>query len=297
MSFCFDIKNELAEIRPPKQYKMPLTYGFLLFGRSFSYKRMCIQTTNSAMAQYYVRLLKDVYNVTATVEQGGGKRPTYRALVDNEADRLRILASFDYGVYEGAVNRDMLFDDISASSFVRGAFLSCGNLNDPEKGYRADFSVRDEALAKELQKILSEHYITANLSKRGNGYVVYLSRSEMVINLLTLIGLSDRSLEMIETTIVKGVKNNINRARNCDNANISKTVEASINQRRAIEFLQKTGRLEALPEQLYAAAKLRMDNPDSSLSELCRLSPDPITVSGLNHRLKKLIEIHEEFKT
>ncbi len=296
MSFCFDIKNELAEIRPSKQYKLPLAYGFLLFGRSFSYKRICMQTGNSAMAQYYIRLLKDVYDVTATVEQGGGTRPTFRAFVESDADRLRILASFDYGVYEGAVNREMIADDGSAAVFIRGAFLSCGNLNDPEKGYRADFSVRDEALAKELQKILSEHYITANLSKRGNGYVVYLSRSEMVINLLTLIGLSDRSLEMIETTIVKGVKNNINRARNCDNANISKTVEASINQRRAIEYLQKTGRLEALPEQLYAAAKLRMDNPDSSLAELCRLSPFPITVSGLNHRLKKLIEIYKEVK-
>ncbi|MBQ1962207.1 MAG: DNA-binding protein WhiA, partial [Clostridia bacterium] len=130
----------------------------------------------------------------------------------------------------------------------------------------------------------------------GTGYVVYIRRSEMITNLLTLMGLSDRSLQLIETTIVKSVKNNINRARNCDNANISKTVEASIKQRKAIEFLEKTGRLEVLPEQLFSAARLRMENPEASLNELCKLSNEPITVSGLNHRLQRIIEIYEELQ-
>ena len=64
MSFCSDIKNELAEIRPPKRCKLPLVYGFLLFGRSFSYKRICMQTNNSVTAQYYLRLLSEVYRVS-----------------------------------------------------------------------------------------------------------------------------------------------------------------------------------------------------------------------------------------
>ncbi|MBE6727932.1 MAG: DNA-binding protein WhiA [Ruminococcaceae bacterium] len=294
MSFCTDIKNELAGIRPPKRCKLPLVYGFLLFGRSFSYKRICMQTNNNVTAEYYARLLSEVYRVTGEITVGGGARPTYKVEVPSSADRLKILASLDFGMHEGAINREIITDARDEAAFIRGAFLASGNLSDPEKSYRADFSVKDEALALELLELLSNHYIEAKISKRGNGFVVYVGKSEMLTNLLTLLGVTERSLALIETTILKSVKNNMNRASNCDNANISKTVEASIIQRTAIEYLERTGRLETLDAPLYSAAVLRRDNPELSLSQLCRVSPEPITVSGLNHRLKKILEIYNE---
>lgn len=294
MSFCTDIKNELAGIRPPKRCKLPLVYGFLLFGRSFSYKRICMQTNNNVTAEYYARLLSEVYRVTGEITVGGGARPTYKVEVPCSADRLKILASLDFGMHEGAINREIITDARDEAAFIRGAFLASGNLSDPEKSYRADFSVKDEALALELLELLSNHYIEAKISKRGNGFVVYVGKSEMLTNLLTLLGVTERSLDLIETTILKSVKNNMNRASNCDNANISKTVEASIIQRTAIEYLERTGRLETLDAPLYSAAVLRRDNPELSLSQLCRVSPEPITVSGLNHRLKKILEIYNE---
>ena len=296
MSFCNDIKNEISKLRPPKYCRYPLLYGFLLFGRSFSYKKISLQTSNKEVAENYKSLVFELYNAEVKITEGGEKRPTYKAEVISETDRLKILADFDFGIYDGAINRDLLTDDASVAYFIRGAFLACGNISDPDKEYRADFEVKTQAAADDLQKLLGEHYITAAVSKRGTGFVVYMRRSEMITNLMTLIGLSDRSLQLIETTIVKSVKNNINRARNCDDANISKTVEASIRQRTAIEFLEKTGKFEMLPESLYAAAVLRKNNPEASLHELCKLSREPITVSGLNHRFRKIIEIYEESK-
>lgn len=68
-------------------------------------------------------------------------------------------------------------------------------------------------------------------------------------------------------------------------------------QRKAIEFLEKTDRLYSLPHELVSAAELRRDNPEATLKELCRLSESPLTVSGLNHRLKKIMEIYEESKS
>lgn len=108
------------------------------------------------------------------------------------------------------------------------------------------------------------------------------------------MGARKHSLMVMDTKIMKSVKNNINRARNCDSANISKTVEASIKQRTAIEYLRQTDRLESLPHELLAAAILRLHNPDATLKELCKISPEPLTLSGLNHRLSKIIEIYEE---
>ena len=95
---------------------------------------------------------------------------------------------------------------------------------------------------------------------------------------------------------MKSVKNKINRANNCDSANISKTVEASIKQRAAIEYLQKTDRLDSLPEELYRAALSSGTHPEATLKELCSISDEHITVSGLNHRLNKIIDIYNELK-
>ncbi len=296
MSFCSDIKTELASIRPSKCCKTPLTYGFLLFSRSFSVKRICMQTENEYTAKLYSSLIKSVYGVDTKTETGNTKRTTYRVEIPDESDRLRVLASVDFGIFDGKINRESLERECCAAAFIRGAFLACGQISDPATSYRVDFPVRERALAEELKTLLAEHYINANISPRGNGFVVYIKRSEMIVNLLTVMGASARSLELIETTIIKSVKNNMNRARNCDSANISRTVEASITQRRAIEFLEEKGILSALSPELIAAAQLRKQNPELSLKELCKKSDDPITVSGLNHRLKKLIEIYEEHK-
>ena len=63
---------------------------------------------------------------------------------------------------------------------------------------------------------------------------------------------------------------------------------------RAIEYLKKRELLSSLPDELIYAAELRINNPDATLKELCNNSSEPITASGLNHRLNKLIEIYNE---
>lgn len=42
---------------------------------------------------------------------------------------------------------------------------------------------------------------------------------------------------------------------------------------------------------LAEMAKLRRDNPEVSLSELADMTDPPLTRSGVNHRLKRLVEI------
>ncbi len=294
MSFCSELKTELSAIRPSNCCKTSLAYGFLLFSRSFSIKKISMQTENENTARLYTSLIEDIYGVEVTLKAAVGDKKYHTACVQDESDRLRVLASVDFGVYEGKINKEAFRRDCCAAAFIRGAFLACGHISDPNVSYRVDFPVKELRLAEEFKALLAEHYINANISTRGKGYVVYIKRSEMITNLLTVMGASARSLELIETTIIKSVKNNMNRARNCDSANISKTVEASIKQRTAIQYLKNRGLLGGLPEELQYAAELRLQNPDMTLKELCKKSSQPITASGLNHRFKKLIEIYND---
>ena len=141
---------------------------------------------------------------------------------------------------------------------------------------------------------MRENYIESNLSVRQGSYVVYIKRNEMITNLLTLIGASSRSLELIENSILRSVKNNMNRARNCDSANLDRMVESSLAQRIAIKYLDEKGILPSLPDELIKTAELRTGNPDASIKELCKISGEGISASGMNHRLKKLVSIYKE---
>ncbi len=296
MSFCSDIKTELTAIKVSRCCGSALTYGLLLFGRSFSVKKIAMQSETSAVARLYSTLIKKNYGAQVKITVGNSKNTNYRAEVPNETDRLKILASVDFGIIDGKISHEFFNRACCEAAFVRGAFLACGQMSDPSVSYRVDFSVKNENLAYELRDILARHSVDANISTRGKGFVVYIKRSEMIINLLALMGASARSLELIETTIIKEANNKTNRMFNCDGANIKKTIEASLKQRQAIEYLIKREMLAGLSQELIDAANLRLKYPEASLKELCRNSTTPITTSGLNHRLKKIIDIYEDIK-
>ena len=296
MSFCIDVKGELLDLRLPRCCTSAYSYGFMLFGRSFSIKKIALQTGNEQVAKGYCNAIFQSYKIKPEIRSGGSINPTFVAEVTSEADRLKILAQNDFGMNEELIDESIFIRDCCFASFVRAAFLACGNINDPEKEYRLEFNIKSETIALELQALLLGEGITLKSTKYGKGLKLYTKDSAVIEDLLTLMGASRHSLDIMDTKVMKSVKNNINRARNCDSANISKTVEASIKQRRAIEFLKGADRLESLPEELLYAANLRLSNPDATLKELVRLSSEPLTVSGLNHRLKRIIEIYEEMQ-
>lgn len=296
MSFCSEVKNELLDLRLSGCCKPAYVYGFMLFGRSFSIKRIALQTGSEAVAKGYCDAVYGVYKIKPEITVGGSVRPTFVAEVKSEAERLKILASQDFGMSETVIDDSLFYRDCCFAAFIRGAFLACGNINDPEKEYRIEFNVKSEQVALELQALLFGQEINLKSTKRANGVQLYTKESAVIEDLLTLMGASKHTLDIMDTKIMKSVKNNINRARNCDSANISKTVEASIKQRTAIEYLEKADRLQSLPEELLQAALLRKNNPEATLKELCKLSDTPLTVSGLNHRFTKIIEIYNDIR-
>jgi DNA-binding protein WhiA len=73
--------------------------------------------------------------------------------------------------------------------------------------------------------------------------------------------------------------------------NVGRVAVASQSQIDAIAAIRAAGRFAALPDELKETATLREDFPELSLSDLAAKHSPPITKSGLNHRLKKLLEL------
>jgi DNA-binding protein WhiA len=73
-------------------------------------------------------------------------------------------------------------------------------------------------------------------------------------------------------------------------------VNASTRCCEAIELLEAKGALVSLPQELRETALLRMEYPEASLEELAHRHNPPITKSGLNHRLQKIIAAAQPYK-
>ena len=95
---------------------------------------------------------------------------------------------------------------------------------------------------------------------------------------------------------VREVRNNLNRQLNCMNSNLEKMVEASLKQIEAIELIRDTIGLESLPQTLYELCLLRLANPEENYENLSKLMTSPLTKSGVNHRLRKIVLIAEKIK-
>lgn len=115
--------------------------------------------------------------------------------------------------------------------------------------------------------------------------------SGQIENLLTFLGATGASMELMQVRMYKEVKNNINRKTNFETANMDKTYSAAARQIAAIAAINDTIGLGSLPENLQELAALRLSDPELTLRQLGeRLG---ISRSGVNHRLQKLLEIGE----
>ena len=122
----------------------------------------------------------------------------------------------------------------------------------------------------------------------------HLKQSEQISDLLTYLGAPLAAMGIMEARLEKELNNKVNRRCNCDDANLTKVVEAAQEQLAAIRILRERGMLENLPAKLQQAAIAREKNPEAALTELAGMMDPPITKPAMNHRLKKLVEMAKE---
>ncbi len=297
MSFTSDVKKELCAKRPSGRHTEAECYGMLALCRSFSFDKILFQTGSLATAEYFCSLVRRSFDVITDIREGGTSRKIYSVSVASEADRKKIMYGLGYKKDENVTLKSgMLKNEGSEGAFIRGAFLAGGTMSDPEREYRIDFSFRERQMADTFAELLLSRGIVTKITMRAGKSIVYVKDSTMLEDLLTLMGASNETLSLINVKIYKSMKNKINRKNNCETRNILKSADAAFLQTQAIKKLQSVGRLELLSDELIEAAGLRIANPSSSLSELCRISGNRLTRSGLNHRFAKLIELSKEVK-
>lgn len=295
MSFSQDVKNELLKTEYENSCcEKSLLYGMLIFGKSFSQYGISMQTENKDISELYKSLLKKYCNVDCAVKVSPKAR-SYSVLIENKSDCDKILGAFGHSMGGSLKINHANFDcPTCINAFLAGTFLSCGTISDPKKDYHLEFTVPYMNLAKSLVTFLEETELSPKQSNRKGYNIVYFKGSESIEDCLYLMGASSAMFEMMNVEIIKNIRNKANRTANCETANIDKTVKASLVQIDAIEKIESTKGLDYLNNDLREMAVLRKDNPEASLAELSRLNG--MSRSGVNHRLKKIVEIAQQIK-
>lgn len=300
MSFSSDVKKELCRIELEKKCCVRAELAGII---SFcgTYKTvpdspvLVVKTENAAVARRVFVLVKKLFGENVTINQTKRKSrgSVYTidfcgSLLNKALTETRLNRS---GIVKFSVDPFLVQDECCMRSYVRGAFLGGGSVNSPEKSYHLEFETHYFGLSNELTLLLSENNFGAKSILRKSNYVTYIKDSEMISDLLAAMGATDSMLELCNIKILKDMKNSVNRLVNCETANVVKTAGAAMHQTMCIQkIIDKMG-FESLPDNLKELAKLRLENPEASLSELSSMLKTPLSRSGVNHRFKKIMEI------
>ena len=299
MSFSSDIKKELCDVRElsPQQAEAML-YG-IMYASRMDEGRPLIQTENIDLMNAAAELIRAVFpNVRTGIVR----------LVKNSGSlyTLKIRSGWEdiaerFGDFSSISREAVSGGDEESGAFLRGVFVSCGSVTDPNKEYHLELVLPENDRTPALLDFIAEHGMSLKETARGGARskktVLYAKESELIEDCLTYIGAANHSMEILQVKIVKDFRNRVNRSVNCENANLDKTVAASNKSTADIEYIFSTMGADWLSPDLRETARLRVENPEMSLSELCGIFPEKISRSGLNHRLKKLSKLAEELRS
>lgn len=301
MSFSSEVKDELAREMPSRPCCLfaELAAVFLCQG---SVRWDPSASSGPAVALGHPRVARKVYlllresGCQASLNIRKGRRlpkdKAYRVQVTQGGETLwrRLQDALPGGLESGEAPPS----PCCRRAFLRGAFLCRGSLSAPEKTYHLEITLDRESAASSVGACLAGLGLEGRVSRRKGAHVVYLKESERIVEALKLMGAHSATLELENVRIVKGMRNRVNRLVNSETANVDKTITASLSQLEAIRLIDERIGLDALPETLSTLAKLRLSQPYASLRELGELLSPPVSKSGVNYRMNRLMRLAKD---
>ena len=308
MSFSGMVKEELSrQISTARHCRIAEIAALLsACGKMTAAGILRFQTENDAVVRKYFTLLQKTFNIETEIaireSRQMKKGNVYYVEITDPGQVETVLQGTKLSVNEGdgetlyTENALLTQQSCCKRAFIRGAFLASGSISDPEKGYHFEIVTVSEKRAQQLQQIIRTCGIEAKTVVRKKYHVVYAKEGEQIGDLLSLMEAPKARMNFENIRILKDVRNSVNRKVNCEAANLNKTANASLEQVRDIEYISEYYGLESLPENLRQAARLRLEKPDASLTELGKMMDPPVSKSGVNHRFKKLKALADQMR-
>ena len=275
MSFSQEVKEELSKMANLAN-KDEVLYEFLgyLASNNISEEKKVTKfsTENDYNIDRFAKITRNTGIEDFSIDVNGKK-----FFIEIKNSKLKSIPKFDFNTTKTEY----------AKAFIRGLFMGAGSINNPKQKYHLECGIKDEKQVDLIVELMEKNDIY--LKKKGN--IIYIKEGEEISKFLAFIGASKSVLKFEEIRVQRNMNNKVNRIVNCETANLNKILNASVEQINAIRKLKKSGKFEKLDDNLKEIANLRLEYPDMPLVELGKKLNEPVGKSGVNYRLRKIIEL------
>ena len=299
MSFSSEVKEELSKLEnlKNKENVMQELIGYLISSNTginkskikfateseYNINRLGKLLSNCGITDYKIEIQDKNYIITIKIKELQEKSQCYLEIND---DNILITEK-----EQEIIKQVSKQGESPLKALTRGIFLGAGAINNPEKSNHLDIGVKTEEIAEKILQELSANNIKLKKIKKGENYHIYTKDGEEISKFLAFIGGNKAVLEFENIRIEREMRNKINRIVNCEEANLNKTMNASIEQIEAINKLKKNRKFEQLDKNLKEIAEIRLKNPNANLTQIAQMLKEPIGKSGVNYRLKKIVDL------
>lgn len=293
MSFSSDTKRELNNLKnlSNKELVKNELLGYLLSGNIDIKKNQIEYTTESDYnINRFSKLLSNL-NIDHNIDVSG--KVFIVTIKKKNIENLITITEKEINLKE-EIERENNEEKLKA--IIRGIFLGSGSINNPENKYHLEITFTSENNLELAMNILIKLNMKVKKMNIKNKHSIYIKEGEEISKLLALIGANNAVMKFEEIRIQREMRGKVNRLVNCETANLNKTINASVEQISAINKLKEEGKFSKLNDNLKEIAELRIKNPDVSLVDLGKMLKNPVGKSGVNYRLKKIIEIADNQK-
>ena len=300
MSFSNEVKIEICEIhKMPENCKAVMLYGILSAARTYSENEIEFLSETKEVSEYTSKLIGRLYHINVPVssmnEALQQKKELFQIKITDPKLCKLICNSFNCGKYAEAVSLISLDEKITWS-FIKGIFLGCGSVSGPDAKYHLEFSFKRRGDAVFAENMLSSLSLSPKRTTRREAYLIYFKDSTSIEDILAGIGAVKKVLQLMDTKVIKDLRNRLNRRNNCETANLQRTISACTQQVNAIQYIISKRGIEYLSDDLQRIACFRLENPEMSLSEMAKELSGEFSKSAIDRRLKKLVLTANELK-
>ncbi|MGE7624447.1 DNA-binding protein WhiA [Viridibacillus sp. NPDC096237] len=308
MSFASETKKELTQVEAGDTgLKAELSALIRMNGSlSFANRQLSldIQTENAAIARRIYTVMKKFYSYRVELlvrkKMRLKKNNVYICRVREGAKEILEDLEIVSGnfLFNHTIADDLVDTTNNKRSYLRGAFLAGGSVNNPEtSAYHLEVYSLYKEHGEALADLMNKFDLNAKTIERKKGFVTYLKEAEKISDFLSLVGAHQAMMKFEDVRIVRDMRNSVNRLVNCETANLNKTIGAAVRQVENIRYIDHSIGIDQLPEKLREIARLRVEYQEVTLKELGEMvSAGTVSKSGVNHRLRKIDDIAEALR-
>ena len=306
MSFTVTIKEEIVKQESTESELIAELSGYIRNNSIISKDKITMTTENNFIVERIINSIKDIFDVTPKVKEIGNlnfsKNTLYEITIKDDLNNiLKTLGIKEDNKYIDTVPEYIVGANEEIRGYLRGVFLGSGSINDPKKSrYHMELLINKPEESVFVQKLLNIFDLNAKILNRDKGYMIYIKEAEKISDFLKILGANKAVMYYEDVRVYRDKKNKTNRLNNCEQANMDKIIENATSQLEDIEIIEENEGVVLLDDKVKEALEYRKKYPETSLKELAEIisleTNKPITKSGLNHRLKKLKDLADNFR-